>query len=208
MRLLEASRGVRAPARPSAPTPRSSTPSNGPAWLHGKMTKTEVTAMIDEAGLDQGKFMVWKRDDKPNQWAMTVVYKGKQTHHLIAQDDDTKKMTVGKKSYGDFDSLEGLIEGLRGSVPGWPVPLKDYVARAASGAKLTLSGVTTQETTTDSVSLSGTTTTSSSTDRSLGSFANLDEIVRLSDAAGRGSPQWCHDALRTIGFFGYKTVGV
>jgi len=110
------------PPRPVASKPASS--SCGPAWLHGKLWKQEVTSLIEGAGMDEGRFAVWLRDEAAtNQWALSVVYKSKVTHHMIAQDEAAKTFTVNKKSYGDWTTLEALIEAMRGPLPGWPVRL-------------------------------------------------------------------------------------
>lgn len=69
-----------------------------------------------------GTFLVRERDGE--SYALTVIFKGKATHHLASKDATSGMWLVGKKKYGDFATLGSLINGLsEGKGSGWPVQL-------------------------------------------------------------------------------------
>jgi hypothetical protein len=63
---------------------------------------------------------------------MCVVYRGKSTHHLIAQSDGV--FTINKQPIGNCTSLDDLVETLKSTRPKWPVALTDYVPNKSGGA--------------------------------------------------------------------------
>jgi len=102
-----------------------------PIWLHGNLTKDEADALLTEAGLDDGRYLVRSREGKKTEFVLGVVYKGKPTHHLITKVDGNYQ--INKKSYGDFAKVSLLIGQLqKPGTPKWPVPLDKPVPSARS----------------------------------------------------------------------------
>jgi hypothetical protein len=67
------------------------------------------------------------------QYVLCVMYKGKPTHHLVHEHDGGWR--VNKKSYGDFSTMNELIEALMsGNASGWPVKLAHPVPRKDGSA--------------------------------------------------------------------------
>lgn len=73
---------------------------------------------------------------------MSLVFRGKATHHLIIWSPDDECLHVNKKKFGDFKTLsqvhsmsvvldlytcDQMVAGLKEKVAGWPVVLKDMV---------------------------------------------------------------------------------
>lgn len=60
------------------------------------------------AGLDDGRFLVRTRENKPGEYVLCVVYKGKPTHHLIAKNAEGI-YAINKKTYGNNKTIEEVI---------------------------------------------------------------------------------------------------
>jgi hypothetical protein len=63
-----------------------------------------LVELITSAGLEDGRFLVRTRSDKPGEYVLCVVYKGKATHHLIAKNGDGF-YCVNKKAYGEYTKV-------------------------------------------------------------------------------------------------------
>jgi hypothetical protein len=113
-------------------------PASPPMWLHGEMERAEVSTLVK--GSVDGTFMVRERDPAKSNGALTytltVVYKGKDTHHLVRQRNDL--WTIEKQTVGDHQTIEALVASL--SDPAvckqcrWPVALSDPVAASSAGS--------------------------------------------------------------------------
>ena len=57
-----------------------------------------------KAGLDEGRFLVRTRDNKPGEYVLCVVYKGKPTHHLIAK-NEAGIYAINKKTFGEYNKV-------------------------------------------------------------------------------------------------------
>jgi len=62
------------------------------------------TELMVKAGLDEGRFLVRTRDNKPGEYVLCVVYKGKPTHHLIAK-NEAGIYAINKKTFGEYNKV-------------------------------------------------------------------------------------------------------
>eukprot|EP00041_Stephanoeca_diplocostata_P017358 m.348471 g.348471 ORF g.348471 m.348471 type:complete len:626 (-) comp20674_c0_seq1:101-1978(-) len=101
-------------------------------WLFGQLSNTEATDHLSQGeGLIDGRFLVRTRG---NDYVLSVVYKGRPTHHLVARDDEDK-LCVNKKRFGTSASnIEDLIAALSKPAKGWPVMLTTYPRAPAAAA--------------------------------------------------------------------------
>ena len=81
---------------------------------------------------DNGRFFLRKRPEA-NQYVLSLVFKNKVTHHLIAKNGEGL-WTVNKKPYGSFKNLPGLIAACaKTPLPkGWPQQLKEGVTTSGN----------------------------------------------------------------------------
>lgn len=93
-----------------------------PPWLHNKITREDAEALVTEAGLDDGRFLLRTREGKKGEYVLCVVYKGKPTHHLCSKNEEGL-YAVNKKTYGGHEKISALVAQLSKKTAGWPVPL-------------------------------------------------------------------------------------
>lgn len=101
----------------------------GASWLHAYSAafgRPQVEEKLTNAGSDDGTFLVRSREAK-GEYVLSVIFRGKPTHHLIKTDPDGK-LIVNKKSFGDSTNIEQLVDTLSKKQPGWPVALTTPVA--------------------------------------------------------------------------------
>ena len=65
-------------------------------WLHSAMNKNDAEAHLTSLGNNNGQFVV---RGKPGKQLLSVVYKGKPTHHKI-EDNGEGSLVINKKQYG------------------------------------------------------------------------------------------------------------
>ncbi|EGD75476.1 hypothetical protein PTSG_06550 [Salpingoeca rosetta] len=116
-------------SQPAAPaTTTGSASDDAHPWMHPPMTKGEADALVKKHGMKEGTFLVRPRGAAhPNEYVLTVVYKGKSTHHLLKQADKQSTFTVNGNVMPDCMRIEQVIAGLRSTKKFWPVPLQDHV---------------------------------------------------------------------------------
>jgi len=102
------------------------------SYVHKGVSREECEALVTEAGLEDGRFLV--RQTKPNQFAICVVYKGKPTHHLMVPNAEGF-YTVNKKQFGEYKKPAEMIKHLSKKQAGWPVPLDKPVYVVAKGSE-------------------------------------------------------------------------
>jgi hypothetical protein len=125
-----------APAISPTPTPQPAAVAPQPANtsaaygqmsnLHPVMTKPEAAALLATGDKHDGKFLLRPRaagNDK--EFVLSVIYKGKPTHHLLAQTPDDS-FTVNSNKL-PCSNLDDVVEHLRVARSFWPVPLKEQV---------------------------------------------------------------------------------
>ena len=95
--------------------------------LHNHMINDEAGKILTNVGLMDGRFLVRKREN-PNEFVLSVVYKGKPSHHLIKK-NTRGILTIGTKEYGLHTELSELIKFLSKPVKGWPVPLDKSIPK-------------------------------------------------------------------------------
>lgn len=98
----------------------------GKVDIHEPMSNSDAATLVMSFQKTDGTYLIRKHPDI-DTLAMTVVFKGRATHHLVKINPETGHYTINKKKYGEFNKLEGLIDYLHGKVPGWPVLLTDSV---------------------------------------------------------------------------------
>jgi len=106
-----------------------------PAWLHGAIKRSDAESLV---GTADGTFLVRRRPAKgggvvEDEFVLTVVFKGKPTHHGIKR-DETGAMCVNGKPHGAKTSVEDLIGFLDRKRKGWPVALDKPVAASTTTA--------------------------------------------------------------------------
>jgi hypothetical protein len=93
-------------------------------------------ALLGVPPSSDGKFLVREREGIPGQFVLSLVYKGKPTHHLIAPNPDGL-LLINKKQYGNWSTPQQLVAGLSSAAKlpqGWPIPLSHPVPTASSSA--------------------------------------------------------------------------
>eukprot|EP00041_Stephanoeca_diplocostata_P004640 m.48360 g.48360 ORF g.48360 m.48360 type:complete len:296 (+) comp15259_c0_seq3:355-1242(+) len=71
-----------------------------------------------------GNFLVRPRPQKDGDYIISVVFKGKPTHHLATPGGSGSggELIVNKTTFGE-STIEGLVQKLAKKQPGWPAPL-------------------------------------------------------------------------------------
>jgi len=100
-------------------------------WLFEKMSNPEADDKLKGKLEEDGSFIVRVHNAALSQYVISVIYKGKPTHHLCVASDD-KVSTINKKPTGTT-GLKETIALIKKKQPFWPVPLKSYVASNSSG---------------------------------------------------------------------------
>ena len=103
------------PVRRPAPEPE-------PLWLHPQMSREEAEEMMTTFDAEEGDFLVRVRSKESKEYSLVVLYKGRITHHVCAQEADGTFL-VNKKPC-PANTLMALIKRFSAVVPGWPVLLK------------------------------------------------------------------------------------
>lgn len=106
-----------------------------PPWLHGSIGQEAAVMLLEQHGLVDGTFLVWQRwphlEVVPGTtYVLSVVFKGKPTHHALMTDPSTGRWTINKTQFATKHSdLFALITelGKKGAMQGWPVVLNPGV---------------------------------------------------------------------------------
>ena len=102
-------------------------------WLHGKIDKAAAEALLlADGGADEtGKFLV-RSKGAPGQYIVSVVFKGKPTHHMLSQ-EGSGDFTINKQPTGAA-SVPAAVEYLRSKRPKWPLQLASGVPAGGAAA--------------------------------------------------------------------------
>jgi hypothetical protein len=121
----------------------SESPPDGPehiknikAWVHEAMSNTKSEALFTAAGKAtvDGTFMVRRRGTEfPKGFVLSVVYKGKPSHHLIHVAPNASK--INKATISTASNVNDVIAALRKKEKFWPVPLKGSILPDMEGEK-------------------------------------------------------------------------
>eukprot|EP00045_Choanoeca_perplexa_P011891 m.127608 g.127608 ORF g.127608 m.127608 type:complete len:627 (+) comp15805_c0_seq1:75-1955(+) len=99
-----------------------------PKWLFDKITKEQAEELIMNAGGKDGRWLVRPRPtaNGTGDYVLSLVFKGKPTHHLIQKRPDGV-YTINKKAYGEPKTVTEAMKLLAAESPppGWPVRLTD-----------------------------------------------------------------------------------
>lgn len=91
---------------------------------------TESLKSADGTYVD-GAFAVRDRPNQPDEYVLSVNFKGKPTHHLVSKNEDGN-FVVNKKTYGGHTTIENLVNALSVKQAGWPVLLSTPSAPATA----------------------------------------------------------------------------
>jgi len=119
------------PGGAEAGTPRGSSSGNRP-WLHPRMSTEDATGLLKEHNDEPGFFLI-RQHTSPTEFVISVIYKGKATHHLCVANPD-EESTINKKSTG-VKGIEATINKIKNRQPFWPVPLTNFVPGPDSSDK-------------------------------------------------------------------------
>jgi len=125
-----------APELVDVPEPLEVDPSV-PPFSHGEIDKevAEERLFADDGKKTNGRFLFRDAKGKPGEFILSVVYKGKGTHHAVAATEEgfltINKMASDKTDFGAF--VEYL--GSKQKVVKWPVPLVEGVPGDAETAQ-------------------------------------------------------------------------
>ena len=115
------------PAAKAAPSKGSSGGGGKQPWLHNiKKPESEELLLADGGEDAAGKFLIRRKGTSENDFFISVIYKGKPTHHALSREDEGSEFTLNKNPTGQM-TLEDCVEHFRSKRPKWPVPLKDHV---------------------------------------------------------------------------------
>lgn len=86
------------------------------SWLHVRdplvpFGKPEVHEVFEEEGMDDGRFLVRTVLGKPDNYILSVVYRGKPTHHQITT-DGVGRLILNKATWKGSRTIEQLVESL------------------------------------------------------------------------------------------------
>ena len=90
---------------PAQTAPASTKGGGRDAFLHEGLKKAEANELLTALGLDDGNFLIRGSAEKR---VMSVVYKGKPTHHLVVTDPDAGGNFVINKKPFDANTLEAV----------------------------------------------------------------------------------------------------
>jgi hypothetical protein len=95
-----------------------------PHYLWGDICREDSEAML--AGEADGSFLLRTRDGQ-HQYILVMIFRGKPSHHLLAQGDDGTFL-VNKKAMGGKTTIEGCVNHMRRPLDIWPIALKKGIA--------------------------------------------------------------------------------
>jgi len=102
-------------------------------FLHG-VIKSEVAnklLLADEGKTKTGKFLVRPKNSKSSDtYIISVIYKGKPSHHDLVRKKAGGPFTINKTTTGDATTIADAVEYLRTKRKKWPVPLTEHVVSA------------------------------------------------------------------------------
>ena len=108
--------------------PSPSQPSE-PWRVPGELSKVNVDEILMQGSSGDGSFVIRDTIGNPNlagTWTMSIVYRGKPTHHLVSR-DASGTLLISKKDWssGEWRNLGQLVASLSSNTlpPGWPVRL-------------------------------------------------------------------------------------
>jgi len=105
------------------------------AWVHDAMSNAKSEALFKTADSSgEGVFMVRRRGTEfPKGFVLSVIYKGKPSHHLIHVAPEKSK--INKATLKGSSSVHDVIRELRKKHKFWPVPLTDSILPDIAGEK-------------------------------------------------------------------------
>jgi hypothetical protein len=119
-----------------------------PSWLHGPITTDAAAEMAAPGGVvkPNGAFLIWERNP-PEEYTLTLVSKGKVTHHRCKYNRDASLWCMGRqqKAYTQDSDLESLVSSLFDRVVGWPQMLTEAISVPPGGVSPTMALATDEE---------------------------------------------------------------
>jgi hypothetical protein len=103
--------------------------SDMPSWFHGFLSKMEAEGLLlenDGAGRD-GKFLLRSKGMSTDDLILSVIFRGRPSHHSLKRASPGKVYIVNKKINTDCTELGEVRSYLSRTQKRWPVPLGEYV---------------------------------------------------------------------------------
>jgi hypothetical protein len=110
-------------------------------YFHGAIGKSEADALLLADGGDRtsGKFLFRSKRESSDNFILSVIYKGKPTHHSAEREGKGKEFALNKVPTG-ANTLEELAIFLEKKNASWPVPLIVGVPNSSNLLTLAPSG--------------------------------------------------------------------
>ena len=109
-------------------------------WFHGPLSKNiaEELLLADDGAKKKGKFLVRAKKTGTDVLILSVIYKGKPSHHALARKKEGEPFSLNKNDTG-LSSLAEVLTWLREKRPKWPVALSDGVPNGKPKKTITIS---------------------------------------------------------------------
>lgn len=98
-----------------------------PLWLHGKTAKSKADTLLLGGGGKQGRFFVRPHPNQTDAFIVSVMFKGKPTHHKSEKGEDGFFVINGKQLGPKATTIEQLVAALATKPKGWPVNFAEIV---------------------------------------------------------------------------------
>eukprot|EP00041_Stephanoeca_diplocostata_P027196 m.746119 g.746119 ORF g.746119 m.746119 type:complete len:1092 (+) comp23132_c0_seq1:303-3578(+) len=103
-------------------------------YNYGAIGKKACEALLLAEPVEEGKFLLRsKADAEKNNFVLSVIYKGKVTHHMVNRDNSDAEFVVNKKIKSKANTVDGLVEALRKKQKGWPLELTTGIPKPDTG---------------------------------------------------------------------------
>ncbi|EDQ87146.1 uncharacterized protein MONBRDRAFT_33487 [Monosiga brevicollis MX1] len=108
------------------------TVSDKPPYMHGKISREEVDALVRSNGFSEGLFLVRESARTPGDYALSVVAQGKLQHFKISRKTGLYRIDDGP----GFGSLDELVQFYRNPDDRLPTVLVRFCASTVSASEL------------------------------------------------------------------------
>ena len=98
-----------------------------PLWLHGKTAKSKADTLLLGGGGKQGRFFVRPHPNQTDAFIVSIMFKGKPTHHKSEKGEDGFFVINGKQLGPKATTIEQLVAALATKPKGWPVNFAEIV---------------------------------------------------------------------------------
>lgn len=157
------------------------------SWLWGEISREQAEELILGGDRKDGTFLVRARPKHVGQYLLTLVFRGRATHHLLVKSPDSQCWTINKKQFGSCQMLTEVVSLLREPVAGWPVVLSTEISNPDPSESSEVTTTDIEESSTGDSSADGVPQTVDTTTPDIANTSNLDEIVSV-DSTNEDQP--------------------